>query len=75
MSAVRTIISGGACADQIQHDVAAVTDAERQELLQDARTPLQIPVEETLAMKADLVLPWNKMRRCVLNDNMLKHMA
>ena len=64
MSAVRPIISGGACADQLQHEMAAVTDAERQELLQDVRTPLQIPAEETLAMKADLVLPWNKIRIC-----------
>jgi hypothetical protein len=41
--------------------MAALTDMERQELLK-AATPLQISAEETLAMKADLVLPWNKIR-------------
>lgn len=56
MSAVRCIISGGAPDDQLQHEMAALTDMERQELLK-AATPLQISAEETLAMKADLVLP------------------
>ena len=57
MSAVRSIISGGACADQLQHEMAALTDTDRQKLLQDDRIPLQIPAEETLAMKADLARP------------------
>ena len=61
MSAVRSIISGGAPADQLQHEMATLTDAERQELATTA-TPLQVSAEDTLAMKADLVLPWNKIR-------------
>ena len=61
MSAVRCIISGGAVADQLQHEMAALTDMERRELL-TAATPIQISTAETLAMKADLVLPWNKIR-------------
>ena len=60
ISAVRSIISGGAPADQLQHEMAALTDAERRELADT--TPLQISAEETLAMKADLVLPWKKIR-------------
>ena len=54
MSAVRSIISGGAPADQVQHEMATLTDAERKELVRTA-TSLQVSTEDTLAIKADLV--------------------
>ena len=34
----------------------------RKSLLQGAGIKLNIPAEEGLAMKAELALPWNKMR-------------
>ena len=48
ISAVRSIISGGASTDQLQHEMATLSDAERHELLANA-TPLQVSAEETLA--------------------------
>ena len=37
-------------------------ELEREELLQSAQLPIQIPVDHSLAMKADLALPWAKLR-------------
>ena len=64
MAAVRDVISGGAraAAEQLQHEVSALTNDERQELLTSSEHSAQISAEETLAMKADLVLPWRKLR-------------
>ena len=61
ISAVWSIISGEAPADQLQHEMATFTDAERQELVTTA-TSLQVSTKDTLAMKVDLILPWNKIR-------------
>ena len=55
MSSVREVISGGGAAAQLQDELAVLTDDERQELVVPVT---QIPLGETLAMKADLVLPW-----------------
>ena len=60
MSAVRCIISGGAAADQLQHEMAALTDMERRELL-TAATPLHISAEEILALKGNKVGKPHKM--------------
>ena len=62
MSKVRDTIRGGAAAGQLKDELAVLTDAERRELLAAADRPTLITPEETLAMKADLILPWRKMR-------------
>ena len=62
MAAVRAKVSGGAAAEQLKDELAVLTEAERRELLVAADCSAEITADETLAMKADLVLPWKKMR-------------
>ena len=65
---VRTLVSKGSSLVQQQNDL---TKMERESLLDQAKIPetsAEIPAEDVLAMKADLSIPWNKMRilrRCV----------
>ena len=62
MAAVQVKVSGGAAAEQLKYELAVLTEAERRELLGAADCSAEITADETLAMKADLVLPWKKMR-------------
>lgn len=41
---------------------AEVRSLSREELLGTAGLPIEIPTDQALAMKADLSLPWNKLR-------------
>ena len=43
-------------------EIKALTTVERETLLQDAQLPIIIPTDHALAMKADLGIPWNKLR-------------
>ena len=61
MSTVRENVSGGGATQQLRDEMATLTEAERQELLSSDCTA-HITSDEALAMKADLVLPWRKMR-------------
>ena len=61
MSAVREIISGGGAAQQLHDEMSTLTNAERQKLL-SSECNAHITADEALAIKADLVLPWRKMR-------------
>ena len=55
-------MSGGAHTEQLRDEVASVSEEERQQLfLQSKPLQVQIPVEEGLALKADLGIPWNEM--------------
>ena len=62
LSSVREIISGRVqlTHDQLQDELASLTDAERQELLKSAATVLS--PEDSLAMKTGALLPWKKIR-------------
>ena len=40
----------------------SLSKEEREELLGKAGLPIEIPTDHALAMKADLSLPWNKLR-------------
>ena len=62
---VRDTVSGGAGALQLEDEVAALSREQRQRLLTSEDFRVEISAEDSLAMKADLVLPWNKivMRR------------
>ena len=63
MSAIRDSISGGAAAAQLQDELSLLSETDRSELLDITKCPpVELSSSDTLAMKADLVLPWNKMR-------------
>ena len=62
---VREFISGGrdAAHQQLASEVLQLSQVERKELLKEAGlVASDLPVEHGLAMKADLGLPWNKVR-------------
>lgn len=65
MEQVREIISKGASADQLQHELKVLTREDRQSLLDLAcvrDASAVIPPSEVLAMKADLSITWSKLR-------------
>ena len=62
LSKVREITSGGDTTAQLAAEVKSLSKAEREELLQQAQLPILIPTNHALAMKADLGIPWNKLR-------------
>ena len=62
ISRVRTIASGGESSAQLKAEIRFLTTEQREELLQQAQLPVVIPTDHALAMKADLALPWNKLR-------------
>lgn len=47
---------------QLCSELQSLTAEDRQKLLLDASLPLSIPPDHALAMKADLSLPWAKLR-------------
>jgi hypothetical protein len=59
---VREITSGGDTTAQLAAEIKALSKAEREELLQQAQLPVLIPTNHALAMKADLGIPWSKLR-------------
>ena len=62
MTVVREMISGGGASEQLHDELSVLTEEERQEFLVSADSATRITPEETLAMKADLALPWRKLR-------------
>ena len=62
LTSLRASISGGDTAIQMQSEFKALSKEEREALLQDC-LPLSIPPNHALAMKADLAIPWEKMRK------------
>ena len=55
-------VSGGDASSQLQAEVKLLSDDERKELLGEIGLPVVIPTDHALAMKADLSLPWTKLR-------------
>ena len=47
---------------QLQAEVKMLTSEDRQDLLKSAVITIDIPPEQGLAIKADLAIPWNKLR-------------
>ena len=47
---------------QLQAEVKMLSSEERQDLLKSVGITIDIPPEQGLAMKADLAIPWNKLR-------------
>lgn len=59
------IISKGASAEQFQYEVKALSKEDRQALLEKvniAKSTATVSPEDVLALKADLSIPWNKLR-------------
>lgn len=65
MEQLRDIISKGSSVDQLSHEVKALTKEDRQSLLDQVTvhdsTAIVSP-NDVLAMKADLSIPWHKLR-------------
>lgn len=59
---MRDLVSGGDSTSQLREEIRHLSRSERQELLHSAGFTLEIPAEQGLAMKADLGIPWNKLR-------------
>ena len=59
---LRSNISGGDSTVQLQSELHSLSKEEREGVLREANLPIAIPPEHALAMKADLALPWAKMR-------------
>ena len=47
---------------QLQAEMKMLSSEERQDLLKSVGITIDIPPEQGLAMKADLAIPWNKLR-------------
>ena len=62
LQSIRTTISKDSSTSQLQAEVKALTQQEKQQLLAGAGFTIDIPPEQGLAMKADLAIPWNKLR-------------
>ena len=62
MASVRELISSGSSPQQLAEEVRTLSSEERQRLLTDAGFSIDIATNKGLAMKADLALPWNKLR-------------
>ena len=61
----RHFVSGGSDTCQLQDEVKACTPAEREMLLsslQEGGLKVAIPTDQALSMKADLNIPWSKLR-------------
>jgi len=58
----RDAVSGGSGLIQMADEVRILQREERQQLLKDADVKIIVPALDGLAMKADLTLPWNKLR-------------
>ena len=61
----RHLVSGGSDMIQLQDEVKACTPAEREMLLKDlikGGFKVAVPTDQTLAPKADLDIPWLKLR-------------
>lgn len=64
---VRLAVTAGDTTAQIAHEVMGQQRANREELLKELRKVdgnclVRIPVQASLAMKADLNIPWYKLR-------------
>ena len=59
---VRGIVSGNDSSEQLQHELRRMGKEERQHLLRREGITINIPPEAGVAMKADLAIPWTKLR-------------
>ena len=62
VSQYREALSGANPTSLLQAEIGRLSRHQRQSLLTEAGITLFIPPEQGLAIKADLALPWHKMR-------------
>lgn len=67
LSNVRFAVAGGDSVAQIAHEVQSQERADREKLLSeikkvDGNILVRIPVRTAVALKADLTIPWSKLR-------------
>ena len=62
ISKIRHQISLGDDNAQFTDEIKMLPSEEREKLMKEANFSITIPPEEGLAMKADLCLPWRKLR-------------
>ena len=62
LSNIRSAVSGGEAISQLQSELGCLPKDEREQLLRGAGLPVVIPTNHALALKADLSLPWAKLR-------------
>ena len=64
MQMIRSVLSAGEPTALIQKEVLTLSDEERRALLDKAGilSTIEIGAAETLAIKAGLAIPWNKLR-------------
>ena len=59
---VKMLIAGQDSSPILRRELLALDRDKRNQLLRDAGMTIDIPPEQGLAMKADLAIPWNKLR-------------
>ncbi len=62
LDSVRDFVSGRDSNAQLAAEVTCLSKSQREELLKQVQLPLVIPVDHSLAMKADLAILWTKLR-------------
>ena len=67
MGSMREAISGRESMAQLSREITTITPEHRRQLLdeifkQPGKFVVEVPPAETLALKADLQLPWSKLR-------------
>ena len=64
LSKHRPLTSGGAVVVQLQEEIKACTSTEHEQILSELQKggfKVEVPVEQTLALKVDLSIPWTKL--------------
>lgn len=62
LSKIRRELSGEDVQEQLSDELKMVPKDERKSLMKEVKFDVHIPAEQGLAMKADLCLPWKKLR-------------
>ena len=62
LSKVRDVVSASDSPSQLHSEIKCCNKDERQDILREAGITMDIPVEAGVAMKAELGIPWTKLR-------------
>ena len=59
---LREDLTGGESQHQIADEIRMIPKEEREEIMRELNFTIDVSPEQCLGMKADLSLPWNKLR-------------
>ena len=62
MSKLREDLSGGESQQQMVDEIRMTSKEEREEIMKELNFIIDVSPEQCLAMKAELCLPWKKLR-------------